>query len=85
MGFYYRKSIRFGPFRVNVSKSGVGYSIGGGGLRAGVDSRGRRYTTFNIPGTGVGYRTSQTGSGKGCLFIAVILLAFAAILKMALL
>jgi hypothetical protein len=29
MGFYYRKSVNLGPFRVNLSKSGVGYSVGG--------------------------------------------------------
>jgi Protein of unknown function (DUF4236) len=28
MGFFYRKSVNFGPFRVNLSKSGVGYSVG---------------------------------------------------------
>ncbi len=29
MGLFYRKSVNFGPFRVNLSKSGVGYSVGG--------------------------------------------------------
>jgi hypothetical protein len=28
MGFYFRKSARFGPFRVNFSTSGVGVSVG---------------------------------------------------------
>ena len=28
MGFFYLKSINFGPFRVNLSKFGVGYSQG---------------------------------------------------------
>lgn len=64
MGFSYRKSVRCGPFRINVSRSGVGYSVGGRGFRTGISSKGRRYTTFSIPGTGVSYRTS----GKtGCL------------------
>jgi hypothetical protein len=69
MGFTYRKSIGIGPFRVNVSKSGVGYSVGGSGFRTGTSARGRRYTTFSIPGTGVGYRTS--GSKGGCLSMFV--------------
>ena len=30
MGFYYRKSVSLGPFRVNASKSGVGCSLGTG-------------------------------------------------------
>jgi hypothetical protein len=58
MGFYYRKSVSLGPFRVNVSKAGLGYSVGTRGFRTGVSARGRRYSTFSIPGTGMGYRTS---------------------------
>ncbi len=33
MGIYVRKSIRVGPMRFNLSKSGVGASIGMKGLR----------------------------------------------------
>ena len=33
MGFNFRKSFKIGPARVNLSKSGVGYSIGAGGVR----------------------------------------------------
>lgn len=33
MGFNFRKSFKIGPARVNLSKSGVGYSVGAGGLR----------------------------------------------------
>lgn len=33
MGFNFRKSFKLGPARVNLSKSGVGYSIGAGGVR----------------------------------------------------
>ena len=65
MGFYYRKSVNLGPFRVNLSKTGVGYSIGGRGFRVGTTSRGRKYTSFSIPGTGIGYRKS----GAGCLVL----------------
>jgi hypothetical protein len=74
MGFYYRKSVRLGPFRVNLSKSGVGYSVGGSGFRTGVSGSGRRYSTFSLPGTGVGYRT--TGS-KGCLLLLLAPLVLA--------
>ena len=28
MGFTYRKSVNLGPFRVNLSKSGLGYFVG---------------------------------------------------------
>lgn len=33
MGWSFRKNIKVGPARVNVSKSGVGYSVGAGGVR----------------------------------------------------
>ena len=68
MGFYYRKSVNLGPFRVTAGSSGIGWSVGGRGFRTGVSGRGRRYTTFSIPGTGVGYRTTHR-SGSGCLVL----------------
>ena len=40
MGFYVRKSLKAGPFRVNLSKSGVGVSAGVPGLRVGHGPRG---------------------------------------------
>ena len=53
MGFSYRKSIRLGPFRINASKAGVGWSVGTRGVRTTVTPSGRRYTTFSVPGTGL--------------------------------
>jgi len=58
MGWSFRKSFSFGPLRVNLSKSGVGFSFGMPGLRAGVSSRGRKYVSAGIPGTGVRYYKS---------------------------
>ena len=40
MGFYIRKAISVGPFRFNLSKSGVGISAGIKGLRFGTGPRG---------------------------------------------
>lgn len=40
MGFYIRKSISVGPFRFNLSKSGVGVSTGIKGFRVGTGPRG---------------------------------------------
>jgi hypothetical protein len=40
MGWYLRKSFGFGPLRINLSKSGVGYSLGVPGARIGANSRG---------------------------------------------
>jgi Protein of unknown function (DUF4236) len=57
MGWGFRKSINFGPLRINASKSGFGYSFGGRGFRIGKDSRGRNYRSASIPGTGIYNRT----------------------------
>ncbi len=43
MAFYIRKSYKFGPIRMNLSKSGVGFSVGVKGARIGINSRGQRY------------------------------------------
>jgi hypothetical protein len=40
MGFYIRKSLRFGPIRFNLSGSGVGMSVGVKGFRVGTGPRG---------------------------------------------
>ncbi len=55
MGWYYRRSARIGPLRLNFSKRGVGYSVGAGGYRVGRSSSGRTYRSFNVAGTGLRY------------------------------
>lgn len=55
MGTRFRKSINFGPLRVNISKSGVGYSVGNKYARITHTADGKKRTTLNIPGTGVSY------------------------------
>lgn len=66
MGWSYRKSISAGPFRLNISRSGVGYSVGGKGFRTGIRSSGRKYTSVSVPGTGLRY--IKTGA-SGCLVL----------------
>jgi hypothetical protein len=53
MGWNFRRSVNLGPLRINASKSGIGYSIGGRGFRVGKDAKGRKYTAVSIPGTGI--------------------------------
>lgn len=43
MGMFIRKSFKVGGVRLNLSKSGLGFSTGVKGLRLGVDSRGKSY------------------------------------------
>ena len=58
MGFRFRKSINLGGgVRINLSKSGVGYSIGTKGARITKTARGTTRKTFGIPGTGLSYST----------------------------
>ena len=70
MGWSYRKSVSVGSFRVNLGKSGVGYSLGGAGFRVGVNARGRKYSSVGIPGTGLRYTTSgKAKPGAGCMVV----------------
>lgn len=48
MGFRYRKSINLGKgFRVNISKSGIGYSYGVKGARITKTANGRKRQTLS--------------------------------------
>ena len=80
MGFYFRRSVNLGPFRVNLSRGGVGWSVGGRGFRTGRSGGGRKYTTISIPGTGVGYRASPR---NGCLLALVIIPLALAVIPLA--
>ncbi len=56
MGFRFNKSIRIGKnFRVNLSKSGIGYSFGVKGYRVAKTAKGNIRQTASIPGTGISY------------------------------
>ena len=59
MGFYLRKSVRAGPFRFNLSGSGIGVSVGVPGLRVGTGPRGN-YVQMGM--SGVHYRASLGGA-----------------------
>lgn len=53
MGMRYRKSLKFGPLRVNLSKSGVGYSVGNKFYRVTKKADGGMRTTATLPSTGI--------------------------------
>lgn len=73
MGFRYRKSIKIAPgIRMNVGKSGIGYSAGVRGARISRSSTGRVTRTLSLPGTGIshsqvlgGGRSRSTSAGGG--------------------
>lgn len=64
MGLRFRKSIGNKFFRVNVSKSGIGYSAGVKGARITKTAKGTTRTTVGIPGTGLGYVSETSNSSK---------------------
>lgn len=64
MPFYLRKAISAGPFRFNLSKSGVGLSVGVKGLRFGVGPRGNY---IHAGRGGLYYRTSLGRAGQKVL------------------
>lgn len=64
MGLRFRKSYNLGPLRVNLSKSGVGYSVGGKGLRYTKKAGGGTRATASIPGTGISYTKDYGSSAK---------------------
>lgn len=64
MGMRFRKSINLGGgFRINLSKSGIGYSWGAPGFRHTKTASGKRRNTYSIPGTGISY-VSESGKKK---------------------
>ncbi|HHQ4893361.1 TPA: DUF4236 domain-containing protein [Aeromonas veronii] len=62
MGLYLRKSVSVGPFRFNLSKSGVGVSAGVKGLRIGTGPRGNY---VHIGMGGLYYRKSLSNNNTG--------------------
>lgn len=62
MGFYFRKSKSFGPFRLNFSKSGIGFSTGVKGARM---SFGPKGTYVNLGSNGVYYRKKIGSKSNG--------------------
>ena len=65
MGFRFHKSIDVGKnVKLNLSKSGVGVSVGTKGARVSVSPTGQKRLTLGIPGTGISYVKSLGGKKK---------------------
>jgi Protein of unknown function (DUF4236)/DnaJ domain len=60
VGWYFRRSIGFGPFRVNLSKSGIGWSVGVRGARVGTGPHGN-YVRIGRDGV---YYQKYSGGGR---------------------
>ncbi len=85
MGLFFRKSIKLGPVRLNLGKSGIGASVGVKGLRVGTTARGRGYVSGGRGGVyfrkslGVPSQASAgtPAPGAGYGFIIVLLVGVA--------
>ena len=73
--------------RLNLSKSGIGASVGRTGLRLGLDAKRRKYFSVGLPGTGLSYRTffgrpvtPETLKKVGYVAIAVLIIGALAFL-----
>lgn len=65
MGLRVRKSINLGGgFRINLSKSGIGYSWGTKGYRVSRTARGTIRRAYSIPGTGVSWIDESGGRNR---------------------
>lgn len=61
MAFYIRKSVSLGPIRFNLSKSGIGTSVGVTGFRVGIRPNGKSYLHAGRHGI---YYKEELGGGK---------------------
>jgi hypothetical protein len=88
MGWAWRKAFNFGPLRINLSKKGLGYSVGVPGIRVGKNAKGHNYSQTSIPGTGIYKRTyfgppsrKRNWSLAALIAICLILLLLKMLLK----
>jgi len=60
MGFRFRKSFNLGKgLKINLSKHGIGYSVGTKGIRVTKTAKGTTRKTLTLPGTGLSYVTES--------------------------
>lgn len=72
MAWRFRKSARLPlGFRVNASKSGLGFSWGFRGFRIGRDAKGRTVRTLSVPGTGLYNRQVISTARSRATFVTV--------------
>jgi hypothetical protein len=71
VGFYLRKAFRLGPLRLNLSKRGLGASVGEPGARVGLDATGTPYVHSGRGG--LYYRGRGRSIGWGAFIAAALL------------
>lgn len=65
MGFRFRKSFNLGKgLKINLSKNGIGYSVGTKGVRVSKTAKGTTRKTLTLPGTGLSYVTESKNTNQ---------------------
>lgn len=65
MGLRIQKKIKIAPgVDLNLSKSGMGVSVGPKGAKVSVNPKGDIYTNLSIPGTGISFREKVNKNKK---------------------
>jgi len=81
MNIFFRKAIKLGLFRINLSKNGAGISVGPKGIKAGVSPRGGIYIAGGKSGVqfrhNVRPRDPKEISAAPLAILAVLLAAIA--------
>ena len=63
LGLRFRKSVKIAPgIKLNFNKKSTGLTFGGKGFHYTINSKGKRTKSVGIPGTGLYYSTSSSGS-----------------------
>ena len=77
MPFRFQRRTRVAPgVRLNLSKSGLGGSIGRTGRWLGIDAKGRKYFWIGLPGTGLSYRGFiDRFNREALLIVGIVVLA----------
>ncbi|MER7505245.1 DUF4236 domain-containing protein [Nonomuraea pusilla] len=61
MGWHYSKSIKLGPFRIHLTRHGVGHSFGNRNVHVTTAPDGRRHVSVRLPG---GFHLGKTFGGR---------------------
>lgn len=58
MGFRFHRRVRLNKWvHLNISKSGLGFSLGKRGLRMSISPKGKKSVSVGVPGSGASCRT----------------------------
>jgi len=69
VSLYFRKYLRLGPLRLNLSRRGVGASVGVTGARVGIDAGGREYVAGGRGGVYFRERGNRVAGVLGWLIV----------------